>query len=169
MGEGGERRVGGVNNSLEIIDWIIQNKEWLFSGVGVIVVGAVFNKFFRKNTPSLNMNETTKYNALLIEYIDTILNNFCEASKELPLVGVSSSERWLWLIRNAVIDDKWNEYIEKSSLSASESVQLKKWFKMVMDAISITHNQSYDIQILEGKLKVIIYDSNIGKIRSKLE
>jgi hypothetical protein len=36
------------------MNWIIENKEWLFSGVGVIILGLVLNLFKRDKLPILN-------------------------------------------------------------------------------------------------------------------
>jgi hypothetical protein len=33
------------------MSWIADNKEWLFSGAGIIIVGYVFSFFFKDNTP----------------------------------------------------------------------------------------------------------------------
>lgn len=34
------------------MSWIIENKEWLFSGVGVIIIGAIISYFWKKKTKS---------------------------------------------------------------------------------------------------------------------
>lgn len=34
------------------MNWLYENKEWLFSGIGVAVVGFVFTKLFSKHSPS---------------------------------------------------------------------------------------------------------------------
>jgi predicted tellurium resistance membrane protein TerC len=35
---------------MKIIEWIIANKEWIFSGIGVLVITIVLNLIFRKKS-----------------------------------------------------------------------------------------------------------------------
>ncbi len=35
----------------KIMDWIMNNKEWLFSGLGIAIFGFILNFFRKKNTP----------------------------------------------------------------------------------------------------------------------
>ena len=36
----------------QIIDWIIENKEWLFSGLGITIIAFVVKKLFTQNNRS---------------------------------------------------------------------------------------------------------------------
>lgn len=36
----------------ELWAWVIKNKEWLFSGIGVVVIGWVVQLFFKKSNAS---------------------------------------------------------------------------------------------------------------------
>ncbi|HEA30194.1 MAG TPA: hypothetical protein ENH91_09400 [Leeuwenhoekiella sp.] len=38
-------------NNLVMIDWIIENKEWLFSGIGVLLISLILKLIFRKRKP----------------------------------------------------------------------------------------------------------------------
>jgi hypothetical protein len=45
----------------ELLEWIIQNKDWLFSGVALVIIGGIF-KLFRKRqgSPSNIFKQTNK-------------------------------------------------------------------------------------------------------------
>ncbi len=61
-----------------IMDWLVENKEWLFSGIGVAIGAAVIGRFFRtrykkdsnvtqvqrskgKNSPNIQSGRDTHY------------------------------------------------------------------------------------------------------------
>lgn len=51
----------------EIIKWIVNNKEWLFSGLGIIILGGVVKKFFFKNEPTLIHKQNVSENGMAVQ------------------------------------------------------------------------------------------------------
>ncbi|WP_288342882.1 hypothetical protein [uncultured Roseivirga sp.] len=50
------------------MDWIIENKEWIFSGIGVFVLGIVYAFFKkRKKSKSLKMKQKSGDNSTNIQ------------------------------------------------------------------------------------------------------
>lgn len=49
------------------MQWILNNKEWLFSGIGVLVLSAIMGLIFRKKSASKQIqksgNNSTNYQA----------------------------------------------------------------------------------------------------------
>ena len=57
---------------MDLIDWVIANKEWVFSGVGVAITGAILTIIFKIKTSKKNnikkVNKTTgNYSPLRVE------------------------------------------------------------------------------------------------------
>ena len=54
----------------EIIDWIIQNKEWVFSGIGVFVLGLFLSKKNVRNSLKAMFNIKSNITQINIENKD---------------------------------------------------------------------------------------------------
>ena len=54
----------------DIIDWIIQNKEWMFSGIGVFVLGLFLSKKNVRNSLKAMLNFKSKITQINIENKD---------------------------------------------------------------------------------------------------
>ncbi len=63
------------------MSWIIENKEWLFSGVGIAVIGVIYTKFFSnrvsENKPSSGNSNLNK-NSIVINNNDVSSRDNCE-------------------------------------------------------------------------------------------
>ena len=51
----------------EIIDWIIQNKEWIFSGIGVFILGLFLSKKNVRNSLKAMFNFKSNITQINIE------------------------------------------------------------------------------------------------------
>jgi len=49
-------RLGGVP-----LDWIIQNKEWIFSGAGIFLLGAIGQAFFKRRYKTKQVQKSGKH------------------------------------------------------------------------------------------------------------
>ena len=54
----------------EIIDWIIQNKEWVFSGIGVFVLGLLLSNKSTRNSLKAMFNIKSNVTQFNIENKD---------------------------------------------------------------------------------------------------
>ena len=54
----------------EIIDWIIQNKEWIFSGIGVFILGLFLSKKNVRNSFKAMFNFKSNITQINIENKD---------------------------------------------------------------------------------------------------
>ena len=59
-----------LNDMEEIIDWIIQNKEWVFSGIGVFVLGLFLSKKNVRNSLKAMFNIKSNITQINIENKD---------------------------------------------------------------------------------------------------
>jgi len=42
---------------IDSMDWIIDNKEWVFSGIGVFILGFLLNFLRKKNAPNISQSQ----------------------------------------------------------------------------------------------------------------
>ena len=182
---------------MEPIEWIIQNKEWLFSGIGVTILYFVFGYLFQKksapqynskmkasengqinygngnHTPSeiKELHNTSKHDSLLICYIDHIIEYLTVAYHDMENIGVANSDKWYHCIEQAVLDDSWKSYIDKSSLSGTEVIELKKWFYRVIKLIDlVTKSQGIiDTKGVRSEIYDILKNQCLAAIRNRLD
>ena len=182
---------------MEPIEWIIQNKEWLFSGIGVTILYFVFGYLFQKksdpqynskmkasengqinygngnHTPSetKELHNTSKHDSRLICYIDHIIECLTVAYHDMENIGVANSDKWYHCIEQAVLDDSWKSYIDKSSLSGTEVIELKKWFYRVVNLRNfVTKSQCInDISIVKSEIQSILNNQYVDTIRNRLD
>ena len=53
-----------------VIDWTIQNKEWVFSGIGVAIISLVLSKKGSRNTLKSMFNIKSEVTQINLEYKD---------------------------------------------------------------------------------------------------
>ncbi|BAU28988.1 hypothetical protein DFP93_103164 [Aneurinibacillus soli] len=46
-----------------MIEWLLNNKEWFFSGIGVFAIGIIISLFKRKEKKSINQSQTSGNNS----------------------------------------------------------------------------------------------------------
>lgn len=51
----------------EIIKWIVNNKEWLFSGLGIVILGWIIKKFFFKNDSTQIHEQKVSENGIAVQ------------------------------------------------------------------------------------------------------
>lgn len=49
------------------MEWIIENKEWIFSGVGVVVISTIVGFLFNKNQKAIKMKQKSGKNSTNIQ------------------------------------------------------------------------------------------------------
>ena len=51
----------------EIMSWVFDNKEWLFSGVGIVVFGGLIRLLMKKNSSSSSQNIRSGENSINLQ------------------------------------------------------------------------------------------------------
>jgi hypothetical protein len=103
------------------MDLLTNNYEWIFSGIGVAVLGFILNFFWKKkDESSLNevKNSMTNTNTITI-------NNFDSKHKVQVLNGSESEEKKKIQTRILFIDDNYTEYKMVSILKKSGWINTK--------------------------------------------
>jgi hypothetical protein len=54
----------------QVIDWIIQNKEWVFSGAGVAIISLIFSRKDARNYIKAMFNYKSNVTQINIEHRD---------------------------------------------------------------------------------------------------
>lgn len=49
------------------MEWIIENKEWIFSGIGIFILGIIINFFIKKNSRSFSQRQKSGDNSTNIQ------------------------------------------------------------------------------------------------------
>ena len=107
----------------------------------------------------------------LLEYIDHAIKNLTAASKELKYFGVNNTDRDLNLIKGAVINDKWEIYLNHSNLIAEEIIAVKNWFDYINNELIgyinqlATNNTPVELQ---NAINNLVNARNILAVRKKL-
>ena len=92
-----------------LLDWILENKEWLFSGVGVLFVTVVFRFFRKKQTRSGSQQQQTKIKSRNLRAggdinITTVLGEY-HSDKETSSINAQREDR----LGKGVVIDKTEE------------------------------------------------------------
>ena len=107
----------------------------------------------------------------LLEYIDHAIKNLTAASKELKYFGVNNTDRDLNLIKGAVINDKWEIYLNHSNLTAEEIIAVKNWFDYINNELISYINQLATNNTpveLQNAINNLVNARNILAVRKKL-
>ena len=72
---------------MKVINWVIQNKEWLFSGGGVVLIAFLYNFFFISRKPKKfpNQNPLSNPNRTTQAIEDLTLPDITYSTKPLPI------------------------------------------------------------------------------------
>lgn len=62
-----------------IINWVLENKEWIFSGVGLLILGSLLNFFSKKEKDVTNDNKNINTN----NNQKVVVNNFLNKKEEV--------------------------------------------------------------------------------------
>ena len=107
----------------------------------------------------------------LLEYIDHAIKNLTAASKELKYFGVNNTDRDLNLIKGAVINDKWEIYLNHSNLITEEIIAVKNWFDYINNELISYINQLATNNTpveLQNAINNLVNARNILAVRKKL-
>lgn len=52
---------------MKIFEWIIENKEWFFSGIGVFILGLILSLVYSRKKSSISQNISSGNNSLNIQ------------------------------------------------------------------------------------------------------
>lgn len=142
------------------MNWIIENKEWIFGGVGIAIVSSLIKFFTKKSESSLktkNINKNTNTNTVTV---NNIMNNQASDKVEQPEYKMTN-DKIKKIINILFIDDDVNFKIVKIlQKSGWVNTKIKKDIKSLDDKnIQEAHICFVDIQ---GVAKDLFKDEGLG-------
>ena len=76
----------------------------------------------------------------------------------------------VWLHKNAIIDDKWINYVEELEIPAKDIIKLKEWFQSVEKLRGyVSKNPGFDINSINKYIRNILNDNGIESIKEELK